>query len=73
MIALLKAIPALLSAAVSVKNLKSKSTATGVGVGAVGAVAASQALPPDSTEAIITNFVCAAVALYGLFKGCRDC
>lgn len=69
MIQYIKAITSVLGAVTTIKNLKSKSTVTGVGAGTTGALVASQTLPPDSPEAIITNFVCAAIALYGLFKG----
>ncbi|WP_372809444.1 hypothetical protein [Litorivivens sp.] len=72
MIQYVKAITGLLGAVTTIKNLKSKSTVAGVSAGATGAVVASQTLPPDSPEAIITNFVCAAIALYGLFKGARQ-
>lgn len=69
MIHYVKALTGLIGAVTTIKNLKSKSTVVGASAGATGAVVASQTLPPDSPEAIITNFVCAAIALYGLFKG----
>ncbi|WP_373092522.1 hypothetical protein [Zhongshania sp.] len=72
MIHYVKALTGLIGAVTTIKNLKSKSTVAGVSAGATGAVVASQTLPPDSPEAIITNFVCAAIALYGLFKGARQ-
>lgn len=72
MIHYVKALTSLIGAVTTIKNLKSKSTVAGVSAGATGAVVAAQTLPPDSTEAIITNFVCAAIALYGLFKGARQ-
>lgn len=66
----LQAIPAVLQAVVSLKNLKSKSTVAGVGSAATGAVIASQTIEPSTPEAIIVNAVLALIAVVGLFTDC---
>lgn len=69
MITQLKALGAVLQAAATIKNLKTKSTGVAAGAVAVG-VAAPEALQLDPAAAAIVQVVSGLIALYGLFKGC---
>ncbi len=67
-LALLKAIPAVLAAATSIKNLKKKEGAAAATAAATGSITAYNTVPPDSLEGAVAQIVCAAVYLYGMYK-----
>lgn len=70
-LALIKAIPAVLSAAASIKNLKTKEGATATTVAATGSLTAYNTVPPDTLEGAIAQIVCAVVYLYGMYKASK--
>lgn len=67
MIPQLKALATVAQAAMTLKNLKTKSTGVAAVAASVG-VAAPQVLPPDSLETAVVQVVMGLIALYGFFK-----
>jgi hypothetical protein len=64
---ILAGINLLMRAALTIKNLKTKSTGVAA-IAATGVVAAHEVLPADSMESAIVQVVLGLVALYGFFK-----
>lgn len=71
MIQLIQAIPSILAAGASIKNLKTKEGSAGAVAAAAGSITAYNTIPPDSLEGAIAQIVCALVYLYGMYKASK--